>query len=110
MYGNHSTCAPYIAVCSDGALTAGCWQDDFPFKVSPHINIRDVYHIEDYKRAIFVFLETEAPALLAECAANGAEMSFHGQYGPYLVYTASQQCLWPVTELIDYAPRFPEYN
>ena len=110
VYGNQSTCAPYIAVCSDGALTAGCWQDDFPFKVSPHINIRDVYHIEDYKRAIFVFLETEAPALLAECAANGAEMTFHGQYGPYLVYTASQQCLWPVTELIDYAPRFPEYN
>ena len=110
VYGSQSTCAPYIAVCSDGALTAGCWQDDFPFKVSPHINIRDVYHIEDYKRAIFVFLETEAPALLAECDANGAEMSFHGQYGPYLVYTASQQCLWPVTELIDYAPRFPEYN
>lgn len=110
VYGSQSTCAPYIAVCSDGTLTAGCWQDDFPFKVSPHINIRDVYHIEDYKRAIFVFLETEAPALLAECEANGAEMTFHGQYGPYLVYTASQQCLWPVTELIDYAPRFPEYN
>ncbi|MBQ6928191.1 MAG: hypothetical protein IJQ36_07770 [Oscillospiraceae bacterium] len=110
VYGNQSTCAPYVAVCSDGALTAGCWRDDFPFKVSPHINIRDVYHIEDYKRAIFVFLDTEAPALLEECAANGAEMTPHGQYGPYLVYTASQQCLWPVTELIDYAPRFPEYN
>lgn len=110
VYGNQSTCAPYVAVCSDGALIAGCWRDDFPFKVSPHINIRDVYHIEDYARAIFVFQETEAPALLREAEANGAEMRFHGQYGPYVVYTASQQCLWPVTELIDYAERFPEYN
>ena len=110
VYGNQSTCAPYVAVCSDGALIAGCWRDDFPYKVSPHINIRDVYHIEDYARAIFVFQETEAPALIAESEANGAVMSFHGQYGPYVVYTASQQCLWPVTELIDYAERFPEYN
>ena len=110
VYGNQSTCAPYVAVCSDGALIAGCWRDDYPFKVSPHINIRDIYHIEDYARAIFVFQEQEAPAMLAEQAANGAEMTFHGRYGPYVVYTASQQCLWPVTELIDYAEKYPEYN
>ena len=110
VYGNQSTCAPYVAVCSDGALIAGCWQDDFPFKVSSHINIRDIYHIDDYARAVFVMQETELPAILAETEANGVEMTFHGQYGPYVVYTASQQCLWPVTELIDYAERFPEYN
>ena len=110
VYGNQSTCAPYVAVCSDGALIAGCWRDDFPYKVSPHINIRDIYHIEDYARAIFVFQKSEATALVAEQEANGTEMTFHGRYGPYVVYTASQQCLWPVTELIDYAERYPEYN
>ena len=102
--------APSVAACADGKLIAGCWQDDFMFKVSPLINIRDVYHIDDYKRAVFVFLETEVPGMLTETAANGVEMTDHGQYGYYHIYTASQQCLWPVTELIDYAERFPEYN
>ena len=110
VYGNLSMSAPAVAVCSDGKLVAGCWQDDYLFKVSSVINIRDIYHIEDYKRAAFVFLETEVPEMLAETTANGVEMTDHGQYGYYHVYTASQQCLWPVTELIDYAERFPEYN
>lgn len=110
VYGSLSMSAPSVAVCADGKLIAGCWQDDFMFKVSPLINIRDVYHIDDYKRAVFVFLETEVPGMLAETGANGVEMTDHGQYGYYHIYTASQQCLWPVTELIDYAERFPEYN
>lgn len=110
VYGSLSMSAPSVAVCADGKLIAGCWQDDFLFKVSPLINIRDVYRIDDYKRAVFVFLETEVPGMLAETGANGVEMTDHGQYGYYHIYTASKQCLWPVTELIDYAERFPEYN
>ena len=110
VYGNQSMSAPDVAAYSDGKLIAGCWQDDFLFKISPHINIRDVYHIADYERAVFVFFEKEVPGMLAETSANGTEMTLQGQYDYYSVYTASQQCLWPVTELIDYAERFPEYN
>ena len=110
VYGNQSMSAPDVAAYSDGKLVAGCWQDDFLFKISPHINIRDVYHIADYERAVFVFFEKEVPGMLAETSANGTEMTLRGQYDYYSVYTASQQCLWPVTELIDYAERFPEYN
>ena len=110
VYGSQSMSAPAVAVCADGKLIAGCWQDDFLFKVSPLINIRDVYHIDDYKRAVFVFLETEVPGMLPETEANGVEMADHGQYGYYHIYTASKQCLWPVTELIDYAEKYPEYN
>ncbi len=110
VYGNQSMCAPDVAAYSDGKLIAGCWQDDFLFKISPHINIRDVYRIADYERAVFVFFEKELPGMLAETSANGTEMTLQGQYDYYSVYTASQQCLWPVTELIDYAERFPEYN
>ena len=110
VYGNQSMSAPDVAAYSDGKLIAGCWQDDFLFKISPHINIRDVYHIADYERAVFVFFEKEVPGMLAETSANGTEMTLRGQYDYYSVYTASQQCLWPVTELIDYAERFPEYN
>ena len=110
VYGNQSMSAPDVAAYSDGKLVAGCWQDDFLFKISPHINIRDVYHIADYERSVFVFFEKEVPGMLAETSANGTEMTLRGQYDYYSVYTASQQCLWPVTELIDYAERFPEYN
>ena len=110
VYGNQSMCAPDVAAYSDGKLIAGCWQDDFLFKISPHINIRDVYRIADYERAVFVFFEKELPGMLAETSANGTEMTLQGQYDYYSVYTASQHCLWPVTELIDYAERFPEYN
>jgi len=110
VYGSQSMSAPAVAACADGKLTAGCWQDDYLFKVSPLINIRDIYHIEDYRRAVFVFTAPEVPGMLGETAANGVEMTEHGQYGFYRLYTASQQCMWPVTELIDYAERFPEYN
>ncbi len=107
VYGNQSFSAPTVAVCSDGALIAGCWDDELLFKISPHINIRDIYSLSDAERAVFVFCETEVPSMLAETAANGTQMQFHGQYGPYHVYTASKQCLWPITETIDYVP---EYN
>ena len=107
VYGNQSMSAPAVAVCADGALTAGCWQDDFPYKVSPHINIRDIYRLADAGRAVFVFLATEEEAMVAEAAANGVTMTFRGAYGYYRLYTASGQCLWPITETIDYVP---EYN
>ena len=110
IYGAHSYTAPMIAAFSDGKLIAGCWTDDILFKISPHINIRDIYHIEDYSKAIFVFTENEVPNAILETEGNGTELYFQGQFGSYHVYTASNQLLYPVTELIDYAEKYPEYN
>jgi len=107
VYGNQSDCAPLVAVWSDGALTAGCWRDDYPFKVSPHINIRDVYRLDDAARAVFVLLAPEVPLLEAEARGSGDEISFRARYGPYYLYTSAGQRLWPITETIDYVP---EYN
>ena len=107
VYGNQSISAPSIAVYADGALTAGCWRDDHLFKLSPLINIRDIYSLDDAKRAVFVFLDYELPLMRTETESNGTEMTFCGQYGIYHLYTASRQCLWPITETIDYVP---EYN
>ncbi len=107
VYGNSSFSAPQIAVHSDGALIAGCWQDDCIFKLSPHINIRDIYSLSDYKDAIFIFLPNEMEAAHTETEANGTELTFHGQFGNYLVYTSSKQLLYPITETIDWNP---EYN
>ena len=110
VYGSHSHTAPRIAVKSDGKLTAGCWVDDHIFKVSPHINIKDVYHLSDYSRAIFVFIENEHPLALKETAENGTELYFQGQFGRFYVYTASNQLLYPISENINEVWLFPEYN
>ena len=107
VYGAHSFTAPQIAVWSDGALIAGCWEDDCLYKVSPHINIRNIYSLDDAKRAIFVFIGVELPGMRTESAGNGTVMTPQGEYDGYYVYTASKQCLWPITETIDFKP---EYN
>ena len=108
LYGNQSLGAPQIAVYSDGRLIAGCWEDACIFKVSPHINIRDIYHYHgDVEHALFVFLPWELEAALAEAAANGTELTLIGQYGQYAVYSSSRQLLYPITETIDFNP---EYN
>lgn len=110
VYGAQSHCAADIALCSDGALTAGCWKDDTPFQLAPYINIRDIYYLSDYARAIFVFQQSEINAgILEEAAASGAELTFHGQYGLYHVYTSSRQLLYPLTDTIDYGPFKDEY-
>ena len=107
IYGNANFTAPQIAVHSDGALIAGCWEEECIFKLSPHINIRDIYSLRDYKDALFVFLPFEIETALAETGENGAELTFCGEFGQYLVYTSSKQLLYPITETIDWNP---EYN
>ena len=108
VYGTHASTAPNIAVCSDGKLIAGCWDGDVIFKVSPHINIRDVYHFRDYERGIYVFLDYELKAALYEAEAANTTLTFRGQFGPYYVYTSSFQLLYPVSDNVDYNPRWME--
>ena len=107
VYGSHSHTAPGIAAASDGKLIAGCWTDDIIFKVSPHINIKDIYHFDDYSKAIFVFLETEVPLAETEAEGNGTELTFLGQFGNFYAYSTSKQMLYPVSDNIH---NFPEYN
>ena len=110
IYGSHSHSAPKIAAASDGKLIAGCWDDTVIFKVSPHINIKDAYYRTDYERALFVFLEDEVKLAELECEINETELYFHKQIGRYYLYTTSQQVMYPLSDTIYYAWRFPEYN
>ena len=110
VYGAQSHAAADVALCSDGALIAGCWKDEIPFQLAPYINIRDIYYLSDYSRAIFVFQLSEINAgILDEAQANGAEMTFRGQFGSYSVYTSSKQLLYPITDTIDFGPFKDEY-
>lgn len=97
VYGCHSYSAPSIAVYSDGALTAASWEDDIIFKVTPYINIQDVYGWSDYARAIYVFMPWELELCRTEIAGNGAELTLLGRFGDYTVFTSSKQLLYPLT-------------
>jgi len=110
IYGSHSHTAPVIAVHSDGKLIAGCWEDEVPFKVSPHINIKDIYYLSDYSRALFVLLEIEEPAFFRETEASGTGYTFHGQIGRYRLYTTTGPMMYPISENINNEHLFPEYN
>ena len=106
VYGSHSHTAPYVAVYSDGEITAGCWNDNTIFSVSPHINAKYVYFIESYQKAIFVFLTEELEAAFAEIEPYGIELEFHGQFGDYHLYTSPQQLMYPISENIDFVPAY----
>ena len=78
--------------------------------MNANINIKNIYHIADYSKALFVFLESELPNAFLETEANGTELYFQGQYGAYHVYTSSKQLLYPISENINNPEVFPEYN
>lgn len=108
VYGNHEN-ACEIAVWSDGALTAGCWDAEVCFKIVPYTNIRDIYHLSDYARAVYVMRDYEAELAIAEAAAGGVELRREAQFGPYGLYSSSGPLLYPLTDTIDYGPWRDEY-
>lgn len=97
VYGNHSAVAPGIAAYSDGALVAGCWDEQIMFKAKEYLNVQNVYSLEDVERAIFVFTPGELDYAHEAAGNAGAELTFHGQYGQLSVYTSTVQLMYPRT-------------
>ena len=97
VYGNHTSVAPGIAAYSDGALVAGCWDEEIMFKAKPYLNIQNIYSLEDAERAIFVFMPWELDYAREAAMNAGAELTFHGQYGALSVYTSTVQLMYPRT-------------
>ena len=97
VYGNHTSVAPGIAAYSDGALVAGCWDEEIMFKAKPSLNIQNIYSLEDVERAIFVFQPWELDYAHEAAMNAGAELTFHGRYGELSVYTSTVQLMYPRT-------------
>ena len=89
--------APGIAAYSDGALVAGCWDEEIMFKAKPYLNIQNIYSLEDAERAIFVFQPWELDYAHEAAMNAGAELTFHGRYGELSVYTSTVQLMYPRT-------------
>lgn len=94
------------AVYSDGRLIAGIWDHDSVFIVTPYLNIRTIYSLDDYEKALFIFVDNEWYAVENEIAGNGAELTTIGRFGPYTVCTASQQLMYPLTWRDDWPQYF----
>lgn len=97
VYGNHTAVAPGIAAYSDGALVAGCWDEEIMFKAKPYLNIQNIYSLEDVERAVFVFTPGDMDYAREAAMNAGAELSFQGQYGEFSVYTSTVQLMYPRT-------------
>ncbi len=97
VYGSHSNVAPRVAAYSDGKLISGGWNDEVMFKVQEYLNLQNIYSLEDVDRAIFVFQPHELDYAFEAAEAAGAELSFHGRYGDFYVYTSTVQLMYPRT-------------
>ena len=97
VYGNHTSVAPGIAAYSDGALVAGCWDEEIMIKAKPYLNIQNIYSLEDVERAIFVFTPWELDYAQEAAMNAGAELTFQGRYGELSVYTSTEQLMYPRT-------------
>ncbi len=59
--------------------------------------MQNIYSLEDYAKAIFVFRRSEMDAVMTEIAGNGAKLTVLAEYDDYIVCRSSQQLLYPVT-------------
>lgn len=89
--------APLVAVWSDGKLTAGVWEKEVIFKRVPYINVNNIYTLDDYKKALFVFVDEELPQAQLEAEGSGAVLTEVGRFGTYIVCTSSKQLMYPLT-------------
>lgn len=89
--------APLVAVWSDGKLIAGVWEKEVVFKRVPYINVSDIYTLDDYEKALFVFIDEELPQAKIETEGNGAVLTEVGRFGTYIVCTSSKQLMYPLT-------------
>ena len=97
VYGGHSSVAPSIAAYSDGALVAGCWDEEVMFHVKEYLNPQNIYSIEDASRAIFVFMPQELEYAHEAAAYVNDSLHFQGRYGQLYVYTCGDQLMYPRT-------------
>lgn len=104
IYGQDGSSAA-VAAWSDGELIAGMWEHDVVFKVIPYLNIRTIYALDDYDKALFVFNDYELPQVMEEIAGNGAELTEIGRFGDYTVCTSSKQLMYPLT----WRDEWPQY-
>ena len=89
--------APGVAVWSDGELIAGVWEKEVIFKRVPYINVSHIYSLDDYDKALFVFIDEELPQAKIETEGNGAVLTEVGRFGSYTVCTSSKQLMYPLT-------------
>lgn len=99
VYGNFSFAAPNVALYSDGALTAGSWNDEIMLKALEYLNLQNLYSVEDTNRAIYIFMPWELDYAY-EAAENAGATLIHIDAeicGGSNVYISDVQLMYPRT-------------
>ena len=73
------------------------WEKEVIFKRVPYINVSDIYTLDDYRKALFVFVDEELPQAQLEAEGSGAVLTEVGRFGTYIVCTSSKQLMYPLT-------------
>lgn len=90
IYGDYWEMAPQIAVCSDGALEAGCWHTPESIFYVELVNTpQDIYGEAENEKAIYVFTSLDEEAGLQNAAERDISVEKVAQFGDCQVYTAS---------------------
>lgn len=99
VYGNFSFSAPNVALYSDGALTAGSWNDEIMLKALEYLNLQNLYSLEDTNRAIYIFMPWELDYAHEAAENAGAVLTKIDEAicGGDNVYTSDVQLMYPRT-------------
>lgn len=98
VYGS-SLAAPTVALYSDGALTAGSWNDEIMLKALEYLNLQNLYSLEDTNRAIYIFMPWELDYAHEAAENAGAALTRIDEElcGGKNVYTSDVQLMYPRT-------------
>ena len=99
VYGNFSFAAPNVALYSDGALTAGSWNDEIMLKALGYLNLQNIYSEEDTKRAIYIFMPWEQEYAQEAAGSAGATLIRIDETvcGGKDIFTSDVQLMYPRT-------------
>ena len=99
VYGNFSFAAPNVALYSDGALTAGSWNDEIMLKALGYLNLQNIYSEEDTNRAIYIFMPWEQDYAYEAAENAGATLTRIDEEvcGGKDIFTSDVQLMYPRT-------------
>lgn len=89
IYGEYWGTAPEIAVWAEGRLDAGCWHGEQNVYLVERANTpKDIYGMQENKRAIYVFTAVDEDQGLKKAEDKGVVLTKVAEFGDFCAYTS----------------------
>ena len=90
IYGDYWGGTPQIAVCSEGAIVAGCWHgENRAFKVEPFNTPQNIYTAEENEKALYILTPKNEAEALEHASEAGADFIKVAEFQEYRAYISS---------------------